>query len=67
MYYAEKEELIETILKTIDVLETEVSTSAVSEERKSYGGMDHTTNSIKKKIGCSAKNVNAKCSDKGRS
>lgn len=50
MYYAEKEELIETILKTIDMLETEVSTSAVREGRKSYDSMDHTTNSIKNKL-----------------
>ncbi|MGL5253912.1 MAG: type IV secretory system conjugative DNA transfer family protein, partial [Brevinema sp.] len=41
VYYADKEELMENILKSIDAQEQEVSTPITSEERKSYGGMNH--------------------------
>ncbi|WP_313527752.1 VirD4-like conjugal transfer protein, CD1115 family [Anaerotignum sp.] len=41
VYYADKEELMENILKSMDIKNNEVSTPIVSEERKSYGGMNH--------------------------
>ena len=42
VYYADQEELIENILKASDGRQAEVCTPTVSEERKSYGGMNHS-------------------------